>query len=132
MAITIADLVIDPGKEEDQWTVNISSNDVSTATDIQAANVDHQHGIESITVTGVSAGTEWFRIMDGEDTLIGPVIMATGVPWTHTFKRTIYCTRGNALKIKTESAISIHAVIEGATGVPVVSSSPSASPSATE
>ena len=129
MATVITELDTIGGKKEDDWLLNVTVTHASTAVDIRAAAADYQHGIKKITVTGVLAGTEWFKILNGSDILIGPVILATGVPWKCKFKDTIYCTRGNALKLITKSDFPLHCLIEGDTGEPVSSPSPSASPS---
>ena len=129
MATVITELDTVAGKQEDDVLLNISATDVSIATDIKAATVDYLYGVKSIIITGAFAGTEWFKILDGEDVLIGPVEPVTGIPWSKVFRKPIYCTRGNALKIQTQSALNLHCLLEVVVGIPVPSPSISASPS---
>lgn len=126
MATLITSLDTSPGFYENDWTLNFTASDISTATDIKAAVANSQHGIKSIIITALSGGTEWIRVLDGTNPLIGPIILASGIPLSLTFESSIYCTKGNALKIQTESAIGVHCLIRGITGTyPAKASNPS-------
>lgn len=132
MATTITVLDTSPGFHEDDWTLNITASDVSTATDIMAAAENTQYGVKGIVITALAGGTEWVRLLNGSDPLIGPVILNTGTPWSMTFDPPIYCDEGNALKIQTQSAIGVHCLIKGITGLyPEKASSPSPADEAT-
>jgi len=132
MATIITSLDTSPGFYENDWTLNFIATDISTAADIKAAVANSQHGIKSITITTLGGGTEWVKILDGANPLIGPVILASGVPWSMTFESPIYCAKDNALKIQTQSAIGVHCVIRGMTGTyPVKASNPSPADEAT-
>lgn len=129
MATTITELSTARGELESDWVINVSITDASTAETIRDAEADLRHGIKKIIVTGISAGTQWFKILDGENVLIGPVVLATGVPWPLVFENPIYGTLNTALKLQTQSAFKIHCIIKGLSDdMPI--SSPSASVSA--
>jgi len=133
MATIITHLDASPGFYETDWTLNFTATDVSTATDIKAAAVNSQHGIRSITITTLSGGTKWVKVLDGANPLIGPTVLASGVPLSLTFESPIYCTKDNALKIQTQSAIGVHCIVRGVTGTyPVHASDPSPADEATE
>ena len=129
-SVTVMSIV--KGELENDWVINVSTADASESETIRDAEVDLRHGIRKITVTGVSVGTQWFKILDGEDVLVGPVILATGVPWHFDFGDPIYGTLNTALKLQTQSAFKIHCIIKGVSDDMPISSpspSPSASPS---
>ena len=134
MATTITELNTVAGAHEDDWILNVYTTDASDGIVLRAAATDYRHGIESIILT--ASEDEWIQILDGEDVLIGNLNLEKGIPWSYRFENNdIYCTRGNALGLKSESGFNIHLIIEGDTGQPVsslsasVSTSPSASPS---
>jgi len=99
------------------WMVNIDSDDVSGAANIRAAEAGKRHFIESVCVTLLSGGTNWFKILDGTTEIIGPITTANGVPWVYHYRRPIYGTANTNLRIKTQSTCVIHALIEGFTDV---------------
>ena len=118
------------GKLKDDWIINVSTTDASTAEEIRGAEADLRHGIREIIVTGISAGTEWFKILNDGDILIGPVVLASGIPWFMKFENPIYGTLNTVLKLQTQSAYKIHCIIKGVSDdMPISSPSPSASPS---
>lgn len=127
IAITELDTV--SGAHQDDWVLNVSVDNASGGVDIKTGVTDYRHGISSIVIT--ANNDEEVEILNGEDILIGPLNLEKGFPWPKTFNSEIYCDRGNALKIKTESDFKVHLLIEGCTGKPVssLSASPSASPS---
>lgn len=127
MATTITELNTDSGKQEERWVLNITSNDASGGINIRDAVTDYRHGIKNISL--IAGGNQWIKLLDGENVILGPIVLASGIPWSYNFQSSIYCTRGNALILKTQSAFGIFCVIEGNTGIPVPSSSVSASPS---
>lgn len=116
MATIITELDIVQGQKEDDWLLNITASDASGGIDIRVAAEDYRHGIKSFVITALSEGTEWIEFLDGENVMIGPFILASGVPWAHTFIRAIYGTRGNALVLKTQSAFGLHCIVGGDTG----------------
>jgi len=127
MAI-VTELSTTKGKLEKDWILNVSTTDASTAEVIRVAETDLRHGIRKIIVTGLFAGTQWFKILDDGNVLIGPVILATGVPWSFDFEDIIYGTLNTALKLQTQSAFKIHCIIKGVSDyMPISSPSPSAS-----
>ena len=132
MATIITSLDTSPGFYETDWTLNFSATDISTAADIKAAVANSQHGIKSITITALAGGTEWIKVLDGTNPLIGPTVLASGVPLSLAFESPIYCTKDNALKIQTQSAIGVHCIIRGMTGTyPAKASTPSPADEAT-
>ena len=132
MATIITELNTVPNESEHREIYNISITDASTAVDLLSAISNSRYGIKSIDVCGQFAGTEWFKIFDGEDILIGPRILNSGIPWSHKFEETVYGTLGNALKFQTESAFNLSLVMEVVIGVPNPSASISPSASASE
>ena len=126
MATTITELNTTPGAHRDTWMLNVTVTDASGGVNLREAAEDYQHGIRNIVITPNE--DEWVEILDGTDPLIGPLNLEKGVPWSSEFDDGIYCSRGNALVLKSESEFNIHLLIEGDTGIPI--SSPSASPSA--
>jgi hypothetical protein len=130
MATVITELGTVSGKRENILVYNITVTDASEGIDILAADPEYRYGIRSIDMCGQFAGTEWFKIFNGEDILIGPRILATGIPWVRRFDDLIYCNKGNALRLQTKSAVNLNLIIEVVSGEPYPSSSPSASPSA--
>lgn len=131
MATVITILGTVPNESEYREIYNITITDASTAIELLSANSDRRYGIKSIDVCGQFAGTEWFKVLDGDNILIGPRILNSGIPWPLRFEETVYGTRGNALKFQTKSAFNVSLVMEVLIGVPHPSSSisPSASPS---
>lgn len=97
------------------WMVNLDSDDVSSAANIRAAETEKRHFVESISVTLLSGGTNWFKVLDGSTEIIGPITTANGVPWTYSFRRPIGGTANTNLRIKTQNACEIHVLIEGFT-----------------
>lgn len=118
MATTVTELVlaVNTNVERPNWALNVTSDDVSSAEVIKAG-ATKRHCIEKIAVTYKSGGTNWFKILDGTSELIGPVVVADGVPWVYMFHRSIFGTVGTNLRIKTQAAGDIHVLIEGFTEV---------------
>lgn len=128
----VTELSIVKGRLKSDWVINVSTTDASTAEEMRAAEADLRHGIREIIVTGLSAGTQWFKILNDGDILIGPIILASGIPWFMKFESPIYGTLNTALKLQTQSAFKIHCIIKGVSDDMPISSpspSPSASPS---
>jgi len=99
------------------WALNISSDNASTAQVIKAAETGKRHWIENVIVTCVTANadTDWFRLLDGDDNMIGHIVLAKGVPWSFKFAKPICGTIGTALKIKTATDFGVHVIVEGFT-----------------
>lgn len=98
-----------------RWTLNVTSDDLSAGKIIKEAEPEKRHWIESLTITYLSGGTEWIRFLNGANPLIGPIVTASGVPWSKNFHQTI-CTDVNVdLIVKTKSAVGVHILIEGYT-----------------
>lgn len=125
MAITQLNLT--PGRRESDWILNVLETNASGGIDLKAAIPDYRYGVNSLTVT-MSVSGKWFKILDGNTTLIGPVTSVQYVPYHLDFSSTVYATAGNALVLKTEEAFPIHCVIEGKTGPPIPSKSFNPSP----
>lgn len=112
------------------WFINYTSADVTTAVTLMSGSLKTRLWIENITVTSLNGGTDWFKLFDGENILVGPVVMANGIPWMHRFVRAIRCTENTDLKFQTQSAFKIHIIIEGFVDKHIPGESPSASVSA--
>lgn len=138
MALVITDLSIDRRQTygDIPFCVNFVSDDVSTITTIKAGMPEKRIWIDKIKVTPQSSGTEWFKLYNGNDTLLGPIVVQDGIPWEYTPTRGVNLALGNDLRIKTKSAIGIHVIVDGIVDInpdtsisSSASSSPSASPS---
>ena len=125
----ITELNTVPGKKEDDWTLNVYEIEASAGITLRPALPDYRHGVKSLVITAGTA--KQVTILNGEDPLIGPVNLEKGVPWRYSEEK-VYCDRGSALILKTETDIPIHVLIRGDTGVPVSSPSASASASPSE
>lgn len=97
------------------WCLNVVSDNASTARIIKEAEPAKKHWIKKISVVCLSAGTEWFKILDGTNEIVGPITIASGVPWTYEFVKEVHGTENAALKIKTKTDVPISAIIEGFT-----------------
>jgi len=129
---SITELSIAKGELGNDWTINVSTADASTAETMIDAVADLRHGIKKIIVTGLSAGTQWFKILNDGEILIRAIVLANGVPLSFDFGDPIYGTLNTALKLQTQSAFKVHCIIKGVSDdMPISSpsSSPSASPS---
>lgn len=127
--MTVTELSTARGELENDWVINVSITDASTAVVLRAAEADKRHGIRKIIITGLTSGTQWVKVLDDSNILLGPVVIASGVPWPFDFEDPIYGTLNTALKIQTQSAFKIHCIIKGVSDdMPI--SSPSPSPSA--
>ena len=124
----ITELNTTPGKHEDDWTLNVYEDNASAGVILRPALADYRHGVKSIIIT--TNKNEQVTILNGETPLIGPLNLEKGIPWRCNEDK-VYCNRGNALILKTESEFAVHLLIRGDTGIPVSSesASPSASPS---
>lgn len=135
MASVATELNIFRRKKGIVYCVNFISDDVTTATAIKTPASGGRIWIDKVVVTAVSAGTEWFKLFDDTDTLFGPIVTASGVPWLFCSKRGINLAVDAPLKVQTQSAIPIHVLVEGTVDTdPEVSesASPSSSPSPSE
>ena len=103
------------GPNPPKWVLNIDADTCSSAFTIKDAVSGKRHWIEKVNVTGKFAGTEWYQILDGNNTIIGNAILATGVPWQHQYQVAICGTAGNTISIKTKSDIAFHCIVEGFT-----------------
>lgn len=118
MATTVTKLNIaaklDP-KLPDYWSLNISSDNASTAREIKAAETGKRHWIEHIVITCVTANadTDWVKLMDGNDNLIGQMVLAKGVPFDISFSKPLCGTTNTALNIKTATDFGVHMIVEG-------------------
>lgn len=132
MATVITELNITHGGKEGPWVINVTASNASTAQAIRDAVAGNRYGIEDISITALSNNTEWIEILDGEDVMIGPLVLANGVPWTHRFERPLFSTAGNALNLQAQSAFGIHLMVEGTTGTaPNPASNPNPADTAT-
>jgi hypothetical protein len=125
----ITELDTIPGKREDDWTLNVYEEDASAGVVLRQAMTDYRHGIRSIIIT--VSDNEQVTILNGSKPLIGPLNLEKGIPWRYSEEK-IYCDRGDALILKTESNFPVHLLIRGDTGVPVSSESASLSASPSE
>jgi len=117
MAITINELTVavNTNVERPNWCINAVSEDASGAEVLRAA-ATKRHSIEKICITYKSGGTNWLKILDGTNELIGPLVLADGVPWSYSFSpRSIFGSAGTNLRVKTQAAGSINIVMEGFT-----------------
>lgn len=116
MAINVRELTlaVNTNVERPNWCLNATSGDASGGETIKAA-VAKRHAVDKITVVYKSAGTNWFKLLDGTNELVGPLTFADGVPYTFTFQRSIFGTASTNLKIKTQAAGDICVVVEGFT-----------------
>jgi len=113
--VTPLSLITELSAERPSWALNVVSDDVSSGEIIKVPIPNKRHVIEKITVTYKSGGTNWWKLLDGMATLIGPVIVADGQVWQYTFLHPIYGTLNTNLKIKTQASGNIHVLIEGFT-----------------
>lgn len=132
MATVVTELSTTKGELENDWVINVSITDASVAETIRDAEADLRHGIKKIIITGLTSGTQWIKVLNDGNPLIGPMVLANGVPWYCECEDPIYCSLNTALKIQTQSAFKVHLIIKGVSDdMPISSpsSSPSASPS---
>jgi len=134
MATVITELNMYRRQAGDRFCINFTSGDVSSTTTIKAGEANKRIWVDNISVTLQSGGTVGFRIFNGADTLIGPITMQSGIPWKHKFPKGVNLALGNSLRVKTQSAVAIHILVDGIIDVdpdisPSSSSSPSPSPS---
>ena len=112
------EFIIEPGHVDVQWVVNLASDDLSGATDVKAAEDYYRQGILAITVTAsVDKEDHWFKILDGDSVMLGPVPITYGVPFNKKFDRPLYSSTGNALRVQTDSAFTICCMVDGHTDV---------------
>jgi len=119
------------GRQESDWTINVHTSNASTGMELRPAVVGYRYGIKNIVIT--VNDNEKVEILNGTAPLIGPINLEKGCPWALPVNDVvIYCTRGNALTLKTESEFAVHCFIEGITDTsPDQASNPSPSDTAT-
>jgi len=123
----MTELNLTPGRRETDWIINVASSDASGGIDLKSAIPDYRYGIKTLDITP-NEGNKWFKIMDGENVLVGPVGMPQNVTYHLDLKSPVYGTAGNALILKTESAYWIHLIVQGTTGPPIPSKPTNPSP----
>jgi len=98
------------------WTVIGQTDDATGNETLIAAEANRNHYIEQINVVMATGATAvWFRINSNDAAKIGPIDLQYGMIYTHKFVRPIQFTANEAIKIDTESAQSIHVILEGFT-----------------
>ena len=118
MAIT--ELNLTPGRREKDWILNGVVTDASGGIDLREAIPDYRYGIKKLTITPNVEG-KWVKILDGDDTIIGPIASLAYVPYQVEFNSVVYGEAGNALILKTQEAFPVHVLIEGKTSPPIPS-----------
>jgi hypothetical protein len=103
-------------KGRKDWTIIAQTDDATGNETLLAGETNKSHNIEQINVVMATGATAvWFRINSNDAAKIGPIDLQYGMIYTHRFIKPIPFTAGEAIKLDTESAQSIHVIMEGYT-----------------
>jgi len=112
-----------------RWCTNFYSDDASGGAVIKTVTPTDRIWLDSVIVS-IEDG-EQFEILNGDLSLIGPVILKDTNIWKYRFLTGINLDVGSFLKVKTESETKVHVLVEGTVDQkPEISPSPSPSASA--
>jgi hypothetical protein len=118
MATTELNLV--PSAQAVDWILNVAETDASAGVVLKPAAPDYRHGVKSITVS-TAEDEKQITLLNGATPFIGPIELGKYIPITLNFESPVYCTKDNALVLKTEEEFDVYLLIHGVTGPPIPS-----------